>query len=517
MAQIEALRVLSFEQRIDKSQIEQAMSQLDSSDKNVSRNALDFLLGAEINDFQLIMRVTSKLVELASSSNMEIRQHIGSRCNIICNTNPGLALTLTILSESKDVAFLNNIKSNLGSIESNYPIKCLEIIQRWFRTNVLRSGVRICGILQQIAKGDVDKINDFLRLWIAEEKNNVILMFRLPTLLRDMFYWSDKKRLVDLLASTDLDDERQLRVVCRTLNMVLCDLENDPRQRKEDFVGKCFNFVSTLAASKDIDITKIVEPGEQDEVIRILAIVDSIEKSKRNVDFNTVNNNLNCFQHIKELFSQSPWLGRAINRKDASHPLISLLEMKKPDDSALLKYIDNALALFIKDKNARLGGIRNGFEAASQFSSTVQELVVCAHFKSSFETTEIQFPVGGKVPDCKVNIDRTQILVEIKSLDLPSQLKYCTTMVGMEGNRLKEGIKKKLEKQIPAISAATNMPIFIAVDTTRAKDIDEIDIIALFLGTMQFELERDPQGQIIRVFPSRAKDSIAHKEKRRAS
>lgn len=186
--------------------------------------------------------------------------------------------------------------------------------------------------------------------------------------------------------------------------------------------------------------------------------------------------------------------------------------MKKPYDSFLLKYIDNALALFIKDKNARLRGIRNGFEAASQFFSTLGELVVCAHFKSSFESTEIQFEVRGKVPDCKVNIDGTEILVEIKSLDLPPQLKYCTIMAEMETNRLKEGIIKKLEKQIPPI-AATRMPIFIALETTRAKDVDMIDIVALFLGSMQFGIERNPQRQIIRVFPSRAKDSIAHEEK----
>jgi hypothetical protein len=239
---------LSFEQRIDKSQIEQAMSQLDSSDKNVSLKALDFLLGAEIIHFQLLMRVNSKLIELASSSNMEIRQHIGSSCNnIICNTNPGLALILTILSESKDDAFLNNIKSNSGAITSNYPIKCLEKIQRWLRTKVLRSEVRLCGILQEIAKGDAKEVKAFLCSWIAQEKDNAILMYKLPTLLRDMFYWEDKKRLVDILESTDLDDERQLMVICKTLKLELCDQINDRPQFAQDFIDKAFEFVSKIS------------------------------------------------------------------------------------------------------------------------------------------------------------------------------------------------------------------------------------------------------------------------------
>lgn len=301
---------------IDKSQIDQAISDLDSTDKNVIRKGLNFLLprfGVEITEYQDLFRMGSKVVELASSSDVEIRRHIWNMCiNIISNTNPEWALKLTILSETEDNALRNEIKSNWAIIGSNHPIKCLEIIQHWFRTKVLRIGVRLCGVLQDIAKGDANTVDDFLRSWIAEEKDYAILTFGLPDLLRDMFYHSDKRRLVDLLASTDLNDVRQLRVVCMTLNTVLCDLLNDPRQCKGDFIAefiaKCSNFVSTLAASKGIDITKILESGERSEVIRILAILDSIEKSKRNVDFDTVNNNLNSFQHIKELFSKSPWL-----------------------------------------------------------------------------------------------------------------------------------------------------------------------------------------------------------------
>lgn len=514
-----------MDEGINKSQIDQAISNLGSTDKNVSRRAFNFLLsrvGTGIIDYQDQDRIRNKFVELASSSDVEVRRHTGNMCNDkICNTNPELALALATLSETEDNSLRSEMKSNFGSIGSNHPIECLEIIQRWLRTNVLEIGTRLPGILQEIAEGDANIVDDFLRSWIAEEKEYTILTYGIPNLLQDMFYQSHKKRLLDLLESTNLNDERQLMVVCKTLKQVLCDQINIkqisrdqpkiPRQFDQDFIDKSFEFVSKLAKSKGIPIAKI-EPGET-QLNRILAIVDSIEKSKRNVDFVSVKENLNGFPHIKDFHSKSPWLGRAIDRKDASNPLISLLEMKTSYDSALLKYIDNALALFIKDKNARVGELRNGFEAASQLFSAVGELVVCAHFKSSFESTEIQFDVGGKVPDCKINVDGTEILVEIKSLDLPPQLKYSTTMAAMETNRLKEGILKKLEGQIPPIAAATRMPIFIALETTRAKDIDEIDIVALFLGSMQIGIERNPQGQIMRVFHSRAKDSIAHEEK----
>ena len=132
---------------IDKSQVDQAISELDSSDKELRCKAFNFLLaniGVEITDYQDHVRITNKLVELASSSDVEIRQRIGNMCNAkIYNTNPELALPLAILAETEDNALRNEIKFNLNSIGSNYPIKCVEIIQRWLKNNMLQIGDRL--------------------------------------------------------------------------------------------------------------------------------------------------------------------------------------------------------------------------------------------------------------------------------------------------------------------------------------------------------------------------------------
>lgn len=83
---------------MDKSQIDHAISDLDSTDKNVRRKAFNFLLprvGIEITDSQDQDRTRNKLKELASLSDVEIRRHTDNMCNtIICNTKPELALTL---------------------------------------------------------------------------------------------------------------------------------------------------------------------------------------------------------------------------------------------------------------------------------------------------------------------------------------------------------------------------------------------------------------------------------------
>jgi hypothetical protein len=185
-------------------------------------------------------------------------------------------------------------------------------------------------------------------------------MFELPTLLCDMFMWNDKKRLVDLLKSTDLNDEKQLMVVCTTLKMVLCDQVNDRRQRNEDFIEKCFIFVSKLAESKGIDHAKI-EPGDI-KLNRTLAIVDSIENLRRKVDFVTVRQNLKYCTYTIDLLGQT-WFDNRIKRMDASHPLILLLNTKEPEGVAMLKYIDRTVEILRMDDPSKLGRVRRGFKA----------------------------------------------------------------------------------------------------------------------------------------------------------
>lgn len=510
-----------MDHEIGKSQIEQAISDLDSSDKNVSRKALDFLLGAEITDYQDLIRVPNKLIELASSSDMEVRRHIANRCNnIICNTKPALAVILTILSESEDDAFLNSIKSRSRPFASNYPIKCLEIIQRWLRKNVLQIGARLCGILQEIAEGDANKVDGFLRSWIAEEENDKILTFGLPDLIQDMFYLSDKKRLVDLLESTNLNDERQLMVVCKTLKQVLCDQINIkqisrdqtkiPSQFDQDFIDKSFEFVSKLATSKDINIAKI-EPGET-QINRTLAIVDSIENLRRKVDFVTVQQNMKYCPTIKDLLGQQ-WFDKMIARKDTGHSLILLLDTKKPSGFAMLEYIDKTVEILQKDDPSKLGKIKQAFENPSQFFPTVGELVVYAHFRSLYDTTEIEHNVEerpAKRPvDCKVEIDGTKILFEIASLELPAPLKYGTIMANVTNRAKVRLVQDKLKKQIPAVAAAAGkVPIFVVLNTTRGMDIDDSDIQDLLYGTLQLSPVFDESRKVTGFIVSSAKDSI---------
>ena len=363
-------------------------------------------------------------------------------------------------------------------------------------------------------------MDGFLRSWIAEEKNYKILMFGLPDLLQKMFYWSDKKRLVDLLESTSLNDERQLMVVCKTLKQVLCDQinikqmaydqKNIPPPYAPDFIDKCFDFVSRLAKSKGIDIAK-KEAGET-QLNRTIAIVDSIENLRRKVDFVTVQQNLKYCPIVKDLLGQQ-WFDKMIAREDTNHPLILLLDSKRPFGFAMLEYIDKTVEILQKHDPSKLGKIKQAFENPGQFFPTVGELVIYAHFRSLYDTTEIEHNVEerpAKRPvDCKVEIDGIKILLEIASFELPAPLKYGTIMANVPNRAKGRLVKDKLKTQIPAVAAAAGkVPIFVVLNTTRGMDIDDKDMQDLLYGSLQLSPVFDESRKVTGFIVGRAKDSI---------
>jgi hypothetical protein len=296
-------------------------------------------------------------------------------------------------------------------------------------------------------------------------------------------------------------------VICKTLKLELCDQINDRRQFAQDFIDKAFEFVSKLAKSKDINVAKI-EASEENKIDATLAIVDSIEYLRRKVDFVAVRQNLKCCTNIGDLLGQQ-WFDNMIAKKDTSHLLILLLDTKKSEGVAMLVYIDRTVEILRKDDPSKLGRIRRGFKNPSEFFPTVGELIVYAHFKSSYFGTEMQYNVAERLVDCKVDIEGTKILVEIISFELPAELKYGMIMADVPNRSRVRVIQDKLKKQIPAVvAAANNVPIFLALNTTRGMDIDDLDIKNLVYGTLQFTPRWDNSGKIVGFDISRAPDSI---------
>jgi hypothetical protein len=280
IGQIEALRLLSFEQRIDKDHIQKVIEQVESANHNLHLEALHFLLTAQIADID----ATKKLMDLTSSNNMEVKRYIAQNCYVICMNNPEVALQLlTTLSQSSDVALINEIAVNLGCLGAIYPIQCLKIIQRWYSIDSLRNEMSLDWLPEEIGKGASEDVNAFLRSWIAEEDNVEVLAYHLPNLICNIFEKNDKKRLVEFLQSTNLKDKKQLKVVCKALEIVLVHQRTDQRlgrQLDPDFIDRSFSFVCQAAQERGIDPRKI-EPEDNVKLRRTLAIINSLDNPIR--------------------------------------------------------------------------------------------------------------------------------------------------------------------------------------------------------------------------------------------
>jgi hypothetical protein len=281
--------------------------------------------------------------------------------------------------------------------------------------------------------------------------------------------------------------------------------------------------------------------------MRALAIVDSFDKPQRKVDFNVVRSNLKYCPNVMSLLGQR-WFDDKINAQDSSHPLISLLSLPEPDMEkvrrladeftkskgdrmrqaslthslaweleplATIEHIDRAVAHILKDKNPKTSRLKSGIDNPDEYYPTVGELLISAHFKAVWPT-DIQYKVGERPVDCMVNVDGTEILVEVISLDMPVELKYVRTVIGL-ANRAREKIEEKLEKQIPAMAKVSDRPIFLAMNRTRGLDIDEIMVTDALYGTMQFTfvVNKEKKGEPAGGYPSRANDSISLTEEGR--
>lgn len=319
IGQIEALRIASLTCKIPKLHIDKMISETDNSNDTIRFAALHFLLTANIDDKDASM----KLVDLAKSASQDVKRYVARNSYILCKNKPDLALDLlSILSESDDPALLNEITQSLGSIAHKYPIECLRIVRRWSSKDELRNKIGLSWVPEQIGKGDAQSVESFLLEWVDEEENVLVIMFDLPTLLRDIYSKNDKKRLIDLLAKIQLKDDKRLAVLTKALEMILSE-EYNKHPRNQEFVDKSYDFVCAVAQSRGIPHS-LIEPRLNDKLMRTLAIVDSLDKPQRKVDFNVVKSNLKYCPNVISLLGQR-WFDDKIGAQDSSQSTFILL------------------------------------------------------------------------------------------------------------------------------------------------------------------------------------------------
>jgi len=490
------------------------------------------MLSANISD----EKARAKLLELAVEGDRDDKVMIAYWSFHLARKHKAFCLELVKLcSQSDDPHILDNLQLSMGSIAPDFPVECLEIIQKWFRNDSLRNRINLGDVPEQIEKGDRERVDVFLLRWIAEEHDRRVLGFELPKLIDDMFARRDKDRLLQILRKIDITREEGLVACAEIIKHMLSSL--DGKLLDQTFIRGCYDLACKIAQCKNVDYTSI-KIDNDNEMLLTLAILSEARRMKKQIDFSEVLPNLGRYPNIQRILGNN-WFEDKISSKDEKQPLILLLARSKPKEEeineqtealknsaddlmwlwtihslrsklephALLDQIDRSIMIFCQDEQPKFARVKKGLTNPDEFYPTVAELVFAAHLRTCYPV-EMQFKVNSRTVDCKANIDGRGVLIEVINPDMALELKYLRTIAGQGENRAKEKIEDKLEEQIPEMASNNTMPIIIAMNSGRS-GIDDIEVSEALYGSLQIKIDIDNKtSKVIKAKPSRANDGI---------
>jgi hypothetical protein len=332
VGQIGALKMLSYKQRIADEAVKKVLAQSESCERSVRNAAIYFMLLAEIND----EGARARLRQLAVEGDQDDKVMIACNSFHLAGKHKTFCLELIKLClQSDDPDILNNMQLSMDSIAHDFPVECLEIVQKWFRNDALQDRINLLGVAEQIEKGEGEKVDAFLLKWIAEEQNRLVLMFYLPKLIEDMFAKGDKGRLLQILGQIDITREEGLVACAKVIEDILSDPYGKPDQT---FIRGCYDLACKIAQSKNVDYTKI-KIEKENEVLLTLAILSDVRSVKKQIDFSQVLPNLGQYPNIKWLLGNK-WFEDNILSKDEKQPLIWLLARFKPKEEEIKEHME---------------------------------------------------------------------------------------------------------------------------------------------------------------------------------
>jgi len=472
------------------------------------------------------------LKELAATNDIASWE-IASMSTILMKTDKRAALELLKrCAESGNDDVVSNAALSLGGLAPEFPVECLQIVKRWTRREEPKSVRWSDYLLDQIGKGEVGRIGEFMREWI-EEEDDLALTFKLPDVIWGV-YKANKGELLNLMHSLDLRYSRNKSLIVETLERALSELYGHIPQ-SDEFVEDSYELLVRIAGKR----VRIHELKKQigDKVMLSLATIREIKLKPKALDRRSVEANLPLFPNIRDILGKR-WLQSMLKRKGCSHPLIILLSDAKPSrrklrrlytsyenerdplrkaivavlisnqfhPGAFLSRIDTALGLFNR-KEQGMRRIVNGLKNEDEFSQTVSELDIAAQLRKRHSVV-LQYKVGSIPVDIKATINGREYLIEVYCPDTELRLKYVRTPIVIP-NRAKERILKKIDEQLKHIAANTTIPLLLAIDKSRAADIDEIDVLDALKGSLSMRIAYDKTtGALVGTQVFRKRDSI---------
>lgn len=519
-----ALRITVEKQKIPRSLVNLVISFSESDHRRLRQIAIDTMLWY----LSSIKKVEVKLKQL--TRNDEAAMMICNTLGPIAKQNKEFMMNLLMLcSKTSNSNVKRAMTTPLGILAPEFPLECLKIAKRWAGTPIFQS-LYHDWYIGEIGKADTSKVREFLLHWIRKETRLIIKRFSLPYIVCEI-YKNKEQELIDLIKSIDYRQKSKSDIIVQILDKFLSSGYGETR-RTDAFVDECNNLLVKIATEHGIDTDP--DPSLQSPFMKALALADAIENKERRPDEKTVRKNLKLFPKLVSFLGQRN-IEKIIKNP---HPLISIITRVNTSEEILQRIIDKinsekdilrkgfllralttrfypasflheieaSLSLFDSNEHG-MPRIRSGLLNKNEFFDTVAELSMAARLKKKYRVT-LQPPFGKNKLDMQVTINGKDHLVEVYAPDTDIRLKYVKKAHYM-GNKIKEEILKKLEKQIKSV-ASQNLPMILVIDRSRAMDLDEIEITDALFGSYVWTLVFDNQtGQTIQEYPSRKNDSIS--------
>lgn len=529
-----AINVVSVKVKIPKRVTDFVISLSKSDEVSIRRSAISPMSWCLIS----VPKVQKQLISLAKEGDDKTKLTVANF--VFSQHKRHKDLVFNILKEcskTKNDGVRREVSICLASYAPEYPLECMKITKKWSKDKEFLYGSYENWFLEEIGKGKLGKVHEFMKSWIRNEQDPNMKIIGLPHILARV-YQADDKRLIKLLRTVDYKNKTMSILIRSTLKKFLAEGYKSTR-RSDEFYKGSEKILLQIAKHRKIDVKP--DPQWKNPLIRTLAMIREIETKKKNPSIKDAKKNLKNFKNLVRILEKEKL--EKIICDQSSHPLVSVLsrafvpklvvdkKLKEIEEEklpwkkqvridslrgeyypfAILADIDASLSLF-KDTDQGMQRVQRGLLEESEFFETLIELNVSARLKKKYPVT-LQPPIGEKnVLDIQSLIENKEILFEIFKPKGDIRLEYVETVHGV-ANVIRDKIIKKIDEQIKH-ALDSKLPVILVIDKSDAHEIDDLQIIDSLFGTMQITMQFDKESKkVVGDYPSRAQDSIYHKSK----
>ena len=170
--------------------------------------------------------------------------------------------------------------------------------------------------IEEVGKGDIQKIESFMIRWINLEKNYIVSAFHLPEIVCSVYRYREDD-LIKLLSKLDYKKPRISTLIIKILEKYLSEGFRK-EYRKDSFISECNKLLMNISSHQSLDTH--LDASINNPVIQTLALIHAIEVKEKIPNTQLAIKNLDKFNNIVSFFGKKT-LVDLITQKP-KHPLV---------------------------------------------------------------------------------------------------------------------------------------------------------------------------------------------------